>query len=75
MIKTKKILDGWTKTTLWFKQGIDDMNPLEFCVFSPPDCFDKDYIKLLEENAGQIVNLIQRLTGKKLIIQGQLRKK
>ncbi len=61
-------LDGWVKTTLWFKRGIDDLDPLEFDMWSPPNCEDKDYNKLVERVAGQIVKLLRNYTDK-LIIQ------
>jgi len=67
-----KILDGWTKTTLWFKRGIDDTEPLEFNVWSPPGCSDEDRVRLLERNASKIVGLIRKLSGDDvMIIQGQ----
>lgn len=66
-----KILDGWTKTTLWFKR-ISDTEPLKFNVWSPPGCSDEDRMRLLEKNAGQVVSLIRKLGGDDaMIIQGQ----
>lgn len=56
-------LEGWHKTTLWFKRGIDDMEPLEFDVWSPPNCSEKDYAKLVERAASQVVGLIRGLIG------------
>ena len=71
-----KPLYGWTITTLWFKQGIGDLNPLEFKLWTHPNCSNKDYIKQIEEASHQIVSLIWQLTGhKKMIIQGQFQKK
>jgi len=67
------MFDEWIETFLWFKLGIDDPDPLEFKVLSPPDCSDEERKKLLEKNASQIVGIIQKLTGEKLVIQGQYR--
>lgn len=68
-----KVLDDWNRTILWFKLGINDHNPLEFNVFSPPDCSPEEYAKLMEKYGSQIVGLIQKFTDDELIIQGQYR--
>ncbi len=70
--KEQKVLVGWTSTTLWFKRGIDDTNPLEFKVLSPPGCSNKDYVKQIEKTVNQIIQLIKKFTNsKEMIIQGQ----
>lgn len=64
-------MKGWDKTTLWFKRGIDDDKPLEFDVFTPEHCEEGIRIKLYQTSAQQIVGIIQRLTGAKMVVQGQ----
>lgn len=64
-------LKGWDKTTLWFKRGIDDPKPIEFDVFTPVDCDNDVRIKLYQKSAQQIVNILQKLTGAKMAVQGQ----
>ncbi len=70
---SNKVLEGWTETTLWFKRGIDDMEPLEFVLTLPPGCSDNDKIKLSERAANQIVGIIRKLSDVGIIIQGQYR--
>lgn len=67
------MFDEWVETFLWFKLGMNDPNPFEFKVLSHPNCSDEERKKLLEKNASQIVGMLQKLTGEKLIIQGQYR--
>lgn len=58
-------LEGWLKTTLWFRwDEHDDSNRWEpqqyqFDVWYPPCCSDEDRARLLEKNAGRIVSLIR----------------
>lgn len=68
-----KALEGWTETTLWFKRGIDDPEPLEFVLMLPPGCSDKNKAKLSEKTASQMVGMIKKLSGCGLVIQGQHR--
>jgi hypothetical protein len=68
----KQPLDGWIETTLWFQIGINDPCSKTFRVLSPPNCSEKDYVKLLEKSSSQIVALIRKLTGAHdMIVQGQ----
>lgn len=69
---TNEALEGWEETTLWFKIGINASKRQKIRVLSPPNCPDKDYVKLLEKTASQIVRLIRELIGTdEIIIQGQ----